>query len=303
MVERTQGGSRVRPNELLERAHAASERARRSGALVSLDTQLRILHDSGISFLVRVSPNLARKQAAEAGRPDTAGDPLGPPYERDLYVGDLSETHVALLNKFNVLDDHLLLVTRAPAGQTDMLDRSDFEALLIGLAACDGLAFYNGGPEAGASQPRKHLQLVPLPLAERGPALPLEDLIAAADLDRVAQLAGLPFRHAATRVDPRWLEDPAAHANDAGEAVRNLWRNLGYDPDTDRQPAPYNLLSTRRFMWLVPRTRAGLPGLPVNSLGFAGALLAMDETAFERLTAIGPMQLLSAVAHRKTAAH
>ena len=43
-------------------------------------------------------------------------------------------------------------------------DGADFDALARGLAAIDGLAFYNGGTVAGASQPHKHLQLVPVPL-------------------------------------------------------------------------------------------------------------------------------------------
>ena len=30
------------------------------------------------------------------------------PYEEDLYVCDLSPTHVCLLNKFNVVDHHFL---------------------------------------------------------------------------------------------------------------------------------------------------------------------------------------------------
>ncbi|NIO40609.1 MAG: phosphorylase, partial [Burkholderiales bacterium] len=34
------------------------------------------------------------------------------PYGKDLFVSDISETHLALLNKFNVIDYHLLIVTR-----------------------------------------------------------------------------------------------------------------------------------------------------------------------------------------------
>jgi len=88
-------------------------------------------------------------------------------------VGDISATHVGLLNKFCVLEDHLLMVTRDYAEQTELLDESDFHALLCGLAAVDGLAFYNGGTDAGASQPHKHLQLVPLPLAPGWTGMPL----------------------------------------------------------------------------------------------------------------------------------
>ncbi|MDZ7747531.1 MAG: hypothetical protein U5K43_00735 [Halofilum sp. (in: g-proteobacteria)] len=286
----------VPPAELHARVRAAGRRARASGALVPLDTRVRLVPDGGITFLVRVSQNVARKEAA-ATSSDAAppADPFMPPYDPDLYVGDVSATHAALLNKYNVLDDHVLLVTRAWAEQTAMLDSADFEAMLLGLAGIDGLAFYNGGTEAGASQPHKHLQVVPLPLAPEGPALPIADAFAHARLgDQVGHVPALPFRHALTRVQPAWLADPATHARDARAAAAALWRALGHDPGAAYQPVPYNLLATRRWMWLVPRRLERWEGLPVNALAFAGALLAGDEAAFGRLCAAGPMAALAA---------
>ena len=295
MAERTTGGVRIQPHELLDRARDVSRRARRSGALVSLDTRLTTLCDGGVPFVVRVSPNLERKRAAEAAMGETPQDPLAPPFEADLYVGDVSETHAAVLNKFNVLDHHLLLVTRDHAEQTEMLDVDDYEALLVGLAGIDGLAFYNGGPEGGASQPHKHLQVVPLSLGPEGPRLPVVELLGQALAEGAAQAPGLPFRHAVAPVRAEWIEDPRRYAETAAETAASLGRALGHDSRVSRQPCPYNLLATRRLMWLVPRTRAGLPGLPVNALGFAGALLAMDQAAFEQLRRIGPMSLLTSV--------
>jgi len=46
------------------------------------------------------------------------------------------------------------------------------------MPSSTGSRFYNAGRVAGASQARKHLQLVPLPLAPEVPApTPLEPLI------------------------------------------------------------------------------------------------------------------------------
>jgi ATP adenylyltransferase len=291
------GGHWIDHRDLREQVRAQVRRARRSGALVTLDTRLELVPDAGVTFLVRVAaPGAFDRPAGATGRLDGA-DPFAPPLEPDLYVGELSATHRAVLNKFHVLDDHLLLITREWADQTEMLDTADFEALLLGLAGVDGLAFYNGGPEAGASQAHKHLQLVPLPLASRGPALPfavrLEELTRGGGIGRVP---GVPFRHAAAPMRPEWIEDPVRHAGAAAESAAALWRRLGHEPGVRRQPIPYNLLATRRFLWLVPRSRAGWSGLPVNALGFAGALLATDEEAFEHLCETGPMRLLTAVA-------
>jgi ATP adenylyltransferase len=58
---------------------------------------------------------------------------------------------------------------------------------------------------------------------------------------------------------------------------------------------PYNLLLTREWMLVVPRSRESVDGISVNSLGFAGALLAKDEAERETILQQGPMNLLAAV--------
>ncbi len=188
-------------------------RALASGALHPIASQARLLHESGLDFVVRVTTNLARKaQATEAGdasRP--AKDPFLPPYEPDLYVGDLSPTHVALLNKFNVLDHHLLIVTRAFEDQHRWLTLADFEALGQAMTADDLLGFYNAGPQSGASQPHKHLQVVRLPLAEVVDALPMRAALDAAQADgSVFRSPQLPFAHAILPLNAIWTQPGVA---------------------------------------------------------------------------------------------
>lgn len=50
------------------------------------------------------------------------------PYDEALWVGHLSDTHTLLLNKFNVVQHHLLVVTRQFESQLDWLTEADFEA-------------------------------------------------------------------------------------------------------------------------------------------------------------------------------
>lgn len=282
----------LEPADLLGAAREASQRARASGALVPLDTRVRPIEEAGVTFHVRVSPNVRHKEAA--AQAEDRRDPFAPPYNHDLFVGHLSATHAVLLNKYNVLNDHLLLITRYWAEQASLLTPADCEALLRGLAGIDGLAFYNGGVEAGASQPHKHLQLVPLPLAPDGPALPCGELLETSVFTGgVGQMALLPFHHAVLRMDPAWIDDPARHGHSLAQAIASLWRALGYDPNGPDQPVPYNLLATRRWLWLVPRAHSGWDGLPVNALGYAGGLIARDQRAFDRLHEAGPMRLLT----------
>ena len=82
--------------------------------------------------------NRRRKQEVTAAQRQRAINPFLP-YDEDLYVADLSPTHVCLFNKFNVFEHHLLIVTRQFVDQETPLDRTDFEALAVAMAEIDGL--------------------------------------------------------------------------------------------------------------------------------------------------------------------
>lgn len=289
---------------LAEAIAAKTEAALRSGALVPIPTLRRHIADDGMDALVFVVENLARKEQA-LGAPRAAGaperqsavdprrpDPFLPPYDPDLFVTDLTPTHICLLNKYNVVEHHALIVTRRFEPQEDVLGAADFEALGLGLAAVDGLGFYNGGQIAGASQPHKHLQLIPaldapglrVPLERRLPGLP------APSGPRL--LPELPFACAgvglaATDRSPERLL----------ERYLELFEILGERAVPGApQPLPYNLLVTRDWMLLVPRREERWEGLSINAMGFAGTLLARSEAEAERIAAAGPSRILSAVA-------
>lgn len=54
-------------------------------------------------------------------------DPFDP-YDEALWVDHLSPSHTLLLNKFNVVEHHVLVVTRKFEKQTDPLNLQDLEA-------------------------------------------------------------------------------------------------------------------------------------------------------------------------------
>ena len=89
--------------------------------------------------------------------------------EEDLFVSHLSETHSLLLNKFNVVENHLLLITSSFESQDDPVNARDFQHVFQVFEAfpreITPLAFYNCGPKSGMSQPHKHIQILPMPLA------------------------------------------------------------------------------------------------------------------------------------------
>ncbi|ACC75466.1 DUF4922 domain-containing protein [Paraburkholderia phymatum] len=276
------------------------------GALQPIDTVQAVIESGGVRFIVRQVSSLTRKerQRLQARRLQTekrvAVNPFLP-HEPDLFVADISGTHLALLNKFNVIEHHLLIVTREFRRQEALLDLADFEALMRCMAGFDGIGFYNAGPEAGASQPHKHLQIVPLPLGDSDPPVPVEPLLAQAfGAGPVGRVPGLPFRHAFARLA---VDDatPDAAAQTALACYRALLDAAHVGAvETNGEPChatPYNLLVTRRWMLLVPRSTEHAEGVSVNALGFAGSLFVRDAAHLELIEQIGPMNVLRRVAY------
>jgi len=283
----------LEPGTLAAAIAARSESALRAGARLPIPTRVHRVEDQGVAFEVRVFEALARKRGATRDQRERGSNPFLP-FEEALFVADVSDTHVCLLNKFNVVDRHVLLVTRAFEDQEEPLGPADFAALWACLRETDGLGFYNAGETAGASQRHKHLQLVPLPLGP-GHGFPLAPrLEAEAAEGRVLLSSTLPFPVALTRIEKLASRDPGDAAGALGLLYREMLRRTGVRSGR----TPYNLLATQRLLWLVPRTRSEWQGIPVNALGFAGALLVPDDAALTRLRAVGPLAVLRAVAAR-----
>jgi ATP adenylyltransferase len=279
----------LEPGTLWSKTLAASERALGSGALQPITTESDFLRDAGIEFLVRSVSSLTRK-AEDIGR---SSNPFLP-YDPEMFVADISDTHLCLLNKFNVIHHHLLIITRRFEDQEELLTLRDMEAIQACLGEFGGLAFYNGGEVAGASQRHKHLQMIPLPLAERGPVVPIEPLLARARFRNALGTApGLPFVHCIARSPGSPAPSPGVEAEQALELYRRMLEAVGLDSGgAERQSGPYNLLLTREWMLLVPRSREHFESISINALGFAGALLVRDEAQMKSLRDHGPMAAL-----------
>lgn len=279
----------LEPGTLWPSIVTRAEQALACGALKPIATEIHDVEDAGISFQIRVVSSLQRR----AARPQRGNKPRPNPflpYEKALFVTNISATHICLLNKYPVASHHALIVTRAFEPQENQLTLPDFEALSRCMAERDAVVFYNSGPIAGASQPHKHLQLIPLP-ANRA-ALPIEPLLNSNDtIGKPTRLEQLPFAHAFSLI-----EAPVAEtAERLFEIYLALLRFIGWTPAPGPLP-PYNLLIRRRFMWLIPRARAEHAGININALGFAGVYLVPDLSALETVRRVGPMALLQEVA-------
>jgi ATP adenylyltransferase len=274
---------------LLDRVVSTTARASRTGALVSIPTTTEIVGDGGIEFVVHLTRLQETKTLAKQDQLARPFNPFRPP-DPELLIGTVDPAHAMVLNKFNVLAHHLLIVTREFVAQETPLDRADFHALGACMSEIDGLGFYNGGTVAGASQAHKHLQLIPLPLGHRSHPTPVDAAVPPGlAVGQPCSIDVFDFTHTLIPLDGRPVNSGRAaelfdHASRALELV-------GVHDGTQ----PYNLLLTRRWMLAVPRSREFWRGVSVNALGFAGSLLVRNRSELEALKATGPLAILRSV--------
>lgn len=289
-------------NNFWQRVIEVTEHALNISALHPIPTECELIEDHGIEFIVRILDNLGRKDKAkkeQKQKQKSSNKPFNPflPYEKDLFVSDLSDTHVCILNKFNVVDHHLLLITREFESQENLLNLADFTAICHVLREIDGLGFYNGGKLAGASQPHKHLQVVPLPMAPNSNKIPVEKLILSSKASNHITISPhFPFLQAIAFFDLMEEKSTVEMAHILLEYYHQLLEKVGLENSGPKQSGAYNLLMTRKWMFIIPRGEESFKSISINSLGFAGALLVKNEKRRQILLKHKPMNILQKVA-------
>jgi len=259
---------------------AVSERARQSGSLQPIETDLYRLAAGDELFQVR---QLNRPSAKSTSPSGVAANPFLP-FDPALFVREFGTTHLGLLNKYNVVDNHLLLITREFQSQDGPLSLRDFQVASEALAAGPALLFFNSGAAAGASQSHRHLQLIPLPVSADPGGFPLARRLLAGTLPMPHALLSTAELDPGSRAE-RWYAFYCTNLVPLGLAVTG----------SDRL-SPYNLLATAEGLVLIPRSCGAWRDLSVNALGFAGMLLVKNAQQRRLLEALGAWSLLSHVA-------
>jgi sulfate adenylyltransferase (ADP) / ATP adenylyltransferase len=291
-------------NNLLTIIKQVSQKATKIGALQPIKTEYEQIISNEIPFLVRVIINLARKdeetkhKKQELSAKNKSFNPFLP-YDRNLFVKDISPTHLCLLNKFNVVDHHLLIVTKAYENQETLINQEDFFALSICMNQIDGLAFYNSGKNAGASVQHKHLQLVPFPLSPFCDTIPLDKiLLNFVDEKSFFQIPQFPFKHGFINIKDE-VSNPDQFAKKLNENYLQLLEILDIKINNNIPSQGYNLLLTRQWMLIVPRREECYQEISINALGFAGLLLVRNHLQLDLLKKIQPINLLTQITEKK----
>lgn len=290
-------GNNVFPvGSLWNRVQRTTARALQNGAIQPIDTEATYCSDHGIRFLIRVVTRLRDKPP-----PDEDQNPFLP-CEEALYVADALDSHICVLNKYNVVQHHLLIVTREFERQETRLTQRDFHSLWRCMREYESLGFYNSGPVSGASQRHKHLQLIPLAAnwASDGHAVTLCSKLDAitSPSGRITRVGGLPFQHAFVRRDVEDSSDVTRVAIETLCYYHEMMQYVGIEvpESTDALvTVPYNLLLSKRWMFLVPRARECFQDISLNALAFVGAFLVQDNKQLEKLLKAGPFTALRTV--------
>ncbi|KAI9272637.1 ATP adenylyltransferase-domain-containing protein [Phascolomyces articulosus] len=276
------------PNLIQEKYDAALN----SKDLLFFETTKINKNVDGVEFEITYAPSLAKKPESDPTveeKKKIKVNPFLPPHPT-LYVQDIGEEHSVVLNKFCVVPRHIILVTKEFKSQSQPLFPGDllaaWQCMMTAFGTTPALVFYNCGPFSGASQPHKHLQIVPL--QGQNPQPPIKALfnqIRDRKAGQIYVLENLPFVHVITPLDRSFIDSSTDNEEIADYLAQMffglldaMFQQLRKHATPDREIS-YNFIMTDQFMMIIPRSRelATLSQenlqVSINSLGFAGMLL------------------------------
>ncbi|KAG8626157.1 hypothetical protein KVT40_006558 [Elsinoe batatas] len=282
-------------------------RARQNASLTLTETQLAILQLSDQSkhnFQLRYCPALQKKptqQKPEQTKDKKKFNPFEKP-DTDLLIAEIpagQATHSLVLNKYPIIPNHFILATKDFAEQTDLLETQDLAMTYSVLRAWEGqnpdgklFAFFNSGPESGASQPHRHLQFVPFEDMQRD--VPQDQFwhpLVSGQPDGVADklssspLPELPFETQQVRL-PVDISATQLHS----VYVNLVKKHVGLDGK--RPTGSYNLGMTSRNIAIAPRTNEAYVHknskgedavIAVNGTILAGTLMVKGQDGWDWL--------------------
>ncbi|EGR48514.1 uncharacterized protein TRIREDRAFT_107206 [Trichoderma reesei QM6a] len=307
------------PSNLPELVKTTFSKALAANELHYFPTQVTILHINSIPFQLRFSPALANKPKGpppDPAHPRKPFDPFANP-PASLFITDLGHQHYLVLNKFAVVPEHFILATKEFKLQTHLLEESDLQATLAcidagGKAAQeDGLfAFFNGGDHSGASQPHRHIQLLPISRMRDGLETSSSWEVLAQQADSLDKTPFVAFSepisidtssenlHAAyLRLYRKACQAVAQHTHAGSTAPTD-----DEVPSTGEAKISYNMAMTKDRLVICPRlsdgceirdaeTSSPIGFLALNGTVLAGTALVKSEAEWEALKK-SPDQLL-----------
>lgn len=300
------------PHDFVETLWSKYESAQKDGSLVfngdaaTHETLTSVINGKSYNFHLTELHSLQKRP--EKGSVDS--NPFAKP-EPELTIlptfGENGEFRV-VFNKFPVVPGHFMLVTKEFRSQDTPLAPNELVAtfsLLKELEKNDParqwFAFYNCGPQSGASQPHKHVQFMSLPEGYEPFAQKLaatsEHFVPNIDLEPL-QDADLPFAHFVAPL-------PAEYGDDIDETlamtfVSLLQRTLNVLKGNECNHISYNFCATTKYMMLAPRSVGKYEDIGINSCGMFGLVLCKDDQVVRVVKERGFENILLAIGFPNT---
>ncbi len=234
-----------------------------SKSIIPFKTKLKVQKRSNYKYELRTligKPKIHK---------NTVGPKLNPfmPWEKELEILKINNTHVLILNKYPVELGHMLLITNTWKPQNGWLDYHDWSSLSYVNKDTSGLWFFNNSSNAGASQPHRHLQL--LRRKDDNNICPRQSWYDDYLLGRYSNNIILNNSCIVHRLNNRCSADELNHV------YLNLCKKMDIgDPLNNIIPVKsYNLLITNKWMAIISRNTESYKGFDINALGFAGYFL------------------------------
>ncbi len=274
---------------LWKKALEVTKTAISSSALIPLNTSSRIINNKfNESYELRhlVKNKLLFKSLI--------GPKINPfnPCDSTLYISNIGDEHQLILNKYPVQLGHMLLITNNWRPQIGWLEISDFQALVNVQLDTQGLWFFNSGPKAGASQPHRHLQL--LPRKDNEKVCPRDNWFKERIITSFKKRSSSNIFENSMAIcsSLNELKDPTGNKLYETYLKLCIFLNIG-NPSIDSMPQfPYNLLITKDWLCLIRRRKESAYGFSINSLGFSGYLLSTEKSDLKWLASNGLEKLL-----------
>ncbi|KAL1853232.1 bifunctional AP-4-A phosphorylase/ADP sulfurylase [Diaporthe australafricana] len=288
--------------------------AKANGDVNFYPTQVAVLKPGSVPFQLRFSPSLANKPKGGPPPSNNGTDKKTKPFNPfedpppTALISELQPGHRLVLNKFAVVPEHFLLITRAFKQQTNLLGADDLAAAHACARAYheDGggqelFVFFNSGEHSGASQPHRHLQLLPVEKMWEGLGDGAGWTVLADQLAGNGDKGGirLPFatfaETIAADISPEALRSAYVRLYRKACGAAGLEERELEDLSSDDVPAriSYNLAMTRTSLVVCPRLAEGdvvrardgqeVGRLALNGTVLAGTALVKSEKEWDAL--------------------
>lgn len=272
------------------------EHALQAGVLQPIKFHAEAVPTHDVNFQICWVPALSMKaNGAPKGFPGGTQhanfNPFLPP-DPTLTFGKLGDYHHAVLNKFPVCAQHLVIPRVDYADQRSRLQYEDFLALSLLLTEYGGLGFFNGGPEAGASQHHLHVQWLP-DAPTNASLMPFVKELDPELEYQAQQQRHWPFPHAFTYIEPS--SDPYEYARDLYQGYQRICQQMQLQQCAQGFMPPLNLLIQKGWLLIVPRSQNHINDISLNALSFAGVIYVREKEHIDFVKKQGVTQVLAAV--------